>query len=155
MPSAENKLPKRIAQDVRVKTKGKNPRYGTVTEAREKATWQVQFDDGSSEVLKSNQLQIYKEYYNLPPESPAQKAASTIKRILRKTISRRRARNNSSNSSNSSNDSQSDEEASTGSDKDEEYVPGGVDITDSPNDGFEVTLLTPRELSPSPGTNCT
>jgi hypothetical protein len=156
MSPSKAKLPTRIAKDVRIKTKSKsNPRYGTVTEAMEKQTWQVQFDDGSSEVLKSNQLQIYKEYYNVPAATPVQKAASTIKRIVRKTVGRRRARkqplaDKSSNDSSSFESHQSDEEASIGSDDDEDYVPGGVEITDSPTDGVEVALLTPRPLSPSP-----
>lgn len=152
MSPSKVQLPKHIAKGVRVKTRGKNPRYGTVTEAKQKHTWQVQFDDGSSEVCKSNQLFIYKEYYNKPSETPVQKAASTIKRVLRKTVGRPRARNSSNNSSNY--ESQSDDEEST--DKDEDYVPAGVQITESLNengtDGVEVELLrTPcllEELSP-------
>jgi hypothetical protein len=156
MSPSKAKLPTHIAKGVRVKTKGKNPRHGTVTEAKEKHNWLVQFDDdGSTEVLTSNRLIIYKEYYNKPSQTPVQKAKATIEKLLRKTVGRQPLADKSSNDSSSFDSHQSDEEESTGHDEDEDYVPGGVQITDSPNengsDEVEVELLTPRpldELSP-------
>jgi hypothetical protein len=118
---------------------------------------QQESHDGSTDIRKSQQLQIYEEYYNKPPEPTSmQKAMSTIKRILPKTVGRRRGARartrNSISSSNSSSESQSDEYSTSSSrDKDEDFEPE-VGIMDSPEaDGVEAVLLTPRAFTPSPG----
>jgi hypothetical protein len=156
-PKPKVQVPKRFAAGVRVKTRGKNTRIGTIVKATGKSVWEVKFDDGSTEVRKSQQLQIYEEYYNKPPEPTSmQKAISTIKRILPKTVGRRRGARartrNSISSSNSSSESQSDEYSTSSSrDKDEDFEPE-VGILDSPEaDGVETVLLTPRAFTPSPG----
>lgn len=154
-PQPKVQAPKRIAKNVRIKTRGKNTRYGTVIDATEKHTWNVKFDDGTTEVCKSQQLQIYDEYYNKPSETPLRKAASTIKRMIRKTVGKKPHVRNAIDRSSISYESQSDEDsASTGRDDDENYEPDvEVSIVDSPNgaDGVEVELLTPHPFSPSPG----
>jgi hypothetical protein len=131
-------------------TRGENTRYGTIEDVDGKHIWKVKLDKGSTEkVFKSQQLQIHKEY-NKPSETPLQKAASTIKRIVRKTVSKKANTHNSSASSFSS-ESISDENSSTStnSDKDEDFMPE-VDVLHGGDDKIEV-LLTPHPPTPSLG----
>ena len=152
-PEPKAQVPSRIAKNVRVNTRGKNLRYGTIIEATGKHVWNIRFDDGSTGVFKSQQLQIYEEYYNKPSETPMQKAASTIKRILRKTVSKKCTTRNNLSISSSSSESQSAEDSSTSSSrvsKDGDFSLGQISIQDEVHDGEVEVLLTPRTLSPSP-----
>jgi hypothetical protein len=127
-----------------------NTRYGTIEDALGKHIWKVKLDEGSTEEFKSQQLQIYKEYYNKPSETPIQKAASTIKRIIRKTVSKKARTNNLSSSSSESQSDDDDSSASTNRDKDENYEPEVEFSTQIDDEEVEV-LLTPRPPTPSPG----
>jgi hypothetical protein len=165
-PKPKVQVPKRFAAGVRVKTRGKNTRIGTIAKATGKSIWDVKFDDGAIEERKSQQLQIYEEYYNKPPETSTQKKVSTIKRFIPNSISKIARRTNNLSLSISSSGSQSnDDDSSTSTDRDkddEDFEPDdkddedfepevevNVNVLDGGDDEIE-TLLSPVPGLPSP-----
>jgi hypothetical protein len=110
------RVPK-IGLAVKVVTKKKPKKYGTVVASVGQHKWSVEFKDEngvvSTEVLSSQQLGIYKEYYNKPSNTPVKDALKTIRKAVRQTVSRHRGsqiQSRNSGSSSSSDNQQSNDE---------------------------------------------
>ena len=139
------RVPK-IGKGVKVVTKKKPVRYGTVVDTAGNRSWIVEFktEDGGveNEQLSSAQLGIYKEYYSKHSKTPVKSALKTLRKAVRQTVGRRsrhrdrQIQNRDSSSSNSDCDQNDDEEYVNDANK------GASPSSD------ESPLLTPRTLSP-------
>ena len=160
------RVPK-IGLTVKVVTKKKPEKYGTVVASVGKHKWSVEFKDEngvvSTEVLSSQQLGIYKEYYNKPSNTPVKDALKTIRKAVRQTISRHRGNQiqsrNSSSSSSSDNEQSNDEDfqldadneiASPALNDNDESSPTSSLKTPRPFDSPSVVLPQQRQLFPGP-----
>jgi hypothetical protein len=82
----------KIGKGVKVVTKKKPVRYGTVVDVVGPKQWTVEFgaedEDGGvkTEQLSSAQLGVYKEYYNKQSNTPVRSALKTIRKAVRETV---------------------------------------------------------------------
>ena len=130
-----------IGAGVQVETRSKNPRlHGTVIRASGRKKWEVEVTvNGEKETREftSNQLQVYKEYYNQSIRSPLKSAIKTIEKIVDRTVGRRgrtrarRSRQNNGNSCSSSNSFSSSPSRSEQEDEDFQEPSPDVSISSS------------------------
>lgn len=137
------RVPK-IGKGVKVVTKKKPVRYGTVVAAVGPRIWTVEFKakDGGvkTEQLLSAQLGVYKEYYNKHSSTPVKSALKTLQKAVRETVGRpRRGRQIQSRDSSASSSSDSNQR------DDEDFV---LDPNKEPSPSNESPMLTPTPPSP-------
>jgi hypothetical protein len=145
------RVPK-IGKGVKVVTKKKPVRNGTVVAAVGPRTWTVEFaaEDGGvkTEQLSSAQLGVYKEYYNKHSSTPVRSALKTLRKAVREMVGRPRrcrhiqSRDSSASASASDASSISSSESNQRDRNDEDFDP---DTETSPSD-VESPMLTPRPL---------
>jgi hypothetical protein len=145
------RVPK-IGKGVKVVTKKKPVRHGTVVAAVGPRTWTVEFaaEGGvkTVEQLSSAQLGVYKEYYNKHSSTPVRSALKTLRKAVRETVGRPcRSRQIQSSASSIASNSISSSSESNQRDRDDDDFVLDPNKETSPSDVESPTLLTPRPLS--------
>jgi hypothetical protein len=143
----------KIGKGVKVVTKKKPVRYGTVVDVVGPKQWTVEFgaedEDGGvkTEQLSSAQLGVYKEYYNKQSNTPVRSALKTIRKAVRETVGRPRRARRSPSSVSSASSSSCISDQTNQRDDDEDFV---LDVNNegSPSDN-ESPLLTPTPPTPT------
>ena len=150
------KLP-RIGKNVRIATKKKPARYGTIIDAVGPKRWRVQFDDGSTEDLSSAQLCVYKAYYNQHARSPLKDALKTVKKAVPQTIGRLRRRKHKSSIDGGGSSAEGSSKSNFGSDSDDSDEAYRFDNNTNSNlsSSPDSTILdeTPKPIEDNPRNN--